>query len=118
MVLSSLRIYVKGHLTRHGYRVEDFQVDNLAFSGLRFFSDEWDMRTRKSTRQDEMPRLNQSVPVQAHCQSMLPGDFAFVPQRKLWLLWHTSLAYQFTGLSVVYLLDENSAQPKSIGQLD
>jgi hypothetical protein len=113
-----VRIYVKEHLTRHGYRVEDYQVDNLAFSGLRFVSEEWDMRTRKSVRQGEMPRLSTSAPVQAHCQSMLPGDFALVPQRKLWLLWHISPPCEFTGLSVVYLLDENSTQPKSIGQLD
>lgn len=127
-----VRVYVKQFLTEYGLRVENYRLDSLANNGLRFVTQGWDIRTRRSSRDGGMPRLAQTEPILAFCQLMLPQEFERVStqlllpgalgtaqRRNLWLLWHATPACdEYLGLSVVYQLAGASAQPTIVGRLD
>lgn len=120
----SVRWYLKQFLTQHGLRVQDYRMDRLPLSGLRFLSNEWEWRTRKSW-DNGLPRLSRTRPVRAFIQQMLPGEFeqlglaGALARRNLILLWHaTPQMDEYLGISIIYRLGGSIAHPQVLGQID
>lgn len=103
----SVRLCAKHFLTKHaGLLVDEYQLDDIAMSGLRFTYGGWNVRARKSAPGGKVPRLGGSRAMRAFCQQMLPGIEADTfSGRNLLVLWHATPAGDYTGLSIVYLAD-------------
>ena len=114
----SVRLSARRYLSQKGLEVEDYKLDELAMSGLRFIYKGWDIRVRKASRQGGLPNLGNSKTIQAFCQQMLPGDFGKFSGRNLMILWHVTSDGKYQGLTLMYLLGgADTPKPEILGQL-